>query len=104
MDQETNDMNTQRFALQGSGTYTAAAAFGGSPTPAPSSYKANTEVWNGTSWSEVADLNTARYYLASSVNGSSTSALAFGGSSGSSVTSTEQFTSPAPTTVTFTAS
>jgi hypothetical protein len=41
-------------------------------------YVANTESWNGTSWTEVNDLNTARRALAGSKD-SSTSALAFGG-------------------------
>ncbi len=42
-----------------SGTQTAALAFGGA-SPA----RALTEDWNGASWSEVADLNTARDLLA----------------------------------------
>ena len=39
---------------------------------------ANTESWNGSSWTEVADLNTARYakHLEQELN---TSALAYGG-------------------------
>jgi hypothetical protein len=36
-----------------------------------------TESWNGTSWTEVNDLNTARYLLAGA--GSTTAGLAFGG-------------------------
>ena len=54
---------------------TAALTFGGYYPPI--TYLAITESWNGTSWTEVNDLNTARYVLGGS--GSSTSALAFGG-------------------------
>jgi hypothetical protein len=38
---------------------------------------ANTESWDGTSWTEVADLSTARNGVGSS--GTTLSALAFGG-------------------------
>ena len=38
---------------------------------------AQVELWNGTSWTETTDLNTARSYLASS--GTSTSVIVFGG-------------------------
>jgi hypothetical protein len=37
----------------------------------------NTETWNGTSWTEVNDLNIARSDLAGS--GTNTAALAYGG-------------------------
>jgi hypothetical protein len=37
-----------------------------------------TECWDGTSWTEVSDLNTARIYIGGS-GASNTSALAFGG-------------------------
>ena len=50
-------------------------AFGGGPT---SSGVANTESWNGTSWTEQNDLATARYLFAGAGT-SASSALAFGG-------------------------
>ena len=50
-------MTNTRRALHLTGTSTNALYFGGK-TPGPS--LANTEVWNGSSWTEVADLNTAR--------------------------------------------
>jgi hypothetical protein len=53
------------------GTNTAALAFGGDPPVG------NTESWNGTSWTELNDLNTARRILTGA--GTSTAALAFGG-------------------------
>jgi hypothetical protein len=37
----------------------------------------NTETWNGTSWTEVNDLNTARRIFGGA--GTNTAALAFGG-------------------------
>jgi hypothetical protein len=43
----------------------------------PPDITAETESWNGTSWTEVNDLNTARWNLAGA--GINTSALAFGG-------------------------
>ena len=49
-------------------------AFGGQSP----GYTANTELWNGTNWTEVNNLNTARAYMAGA--GTSTSALGFGGS------------------------
>ena len=51
-------------------------AFGGENSPA--ARLAITESWNGTSWTEVSDLNTARHVLAGA-GASNTSALAFGG-------------------------
>jgi len=68
------------------GSSTAAIAFGGlSP-------KALTEDWNGTSWTEIADLATARD---NRIGGSGTSiaGLAFGG--GSASNATEEFTGAA---------
>ena len=44
-----------------------------------------TESWNGTNWTEVNDLNTARYGLASA-GVDNTSALTYGGDTGPAVT------------------
>ena len=55
---------------------TSALAFGGN-TPPGANYKDETELWNGTNWTEVNDLNTARQYIAGT--GIQASALAFGG-------------------------
>ena len=52
-------MNTARYVLGGGGSQTAAIAFGGARTPGPNS-QAVTELYDGTSWTEVNDLNTAR--------------------------------------------
>jgi hypothetical protein len=53
-----NSMNTARFYLTGSGTQTAALAFGGR-TP-PTFVMTDSESWNGTSWTATPTLNTAR--------------------------------------------
>jgi hypothetical protein len=53
---------------------------------------ANTESWNGTSWSQADELNTARNSLAGA--GTQTSALAFGGNTGSITGATEEYNDP----------
>ena len=61
---------------------TAAITAGGySPSPTGGATNANTEIWNGTNWTEVNDLNQGRHFPGSS-GGVYTSALAFGGSKG----------------------
>ena len=74
----TTPMNTARHsAAGGCGANTEAAlVFGGGPPPAPGAV-AITEQWNGSTWTEVADLNTARAYVGGA--GNYTSAIAAGG-------------------------
>jgi len=67
-------MNTTRRFLAGSGDDNTAALAIGGESPA---IVANTESYNGSTWTEVNDLNTARSGLAAF--GSSTATLAFGG-------------------------
>ena len=55
---EVNDLNTARFALGGSVNSTNTDALAGGSTPP--TVKGETELWNGTSWTEQNDLNTAR--------------------------------------------
>jgi hypothetical protein len=57
-----------------------------------------TESWNGTSWTEVNDLNSGRYQLAGAGT-DNTSALAFGGAS-PSFAATEEW-NVGPQTITF---
>ena len=72
---ELNNMSSPVAYLQGAGVvYTAALGVGGHRTTAAT---ALTELWDGTNWTEVADLNSARSFGGS--NGSSTSALIYGG-------------------------
>ena len=74
------NMNTGRGSLAPavSGTQTAALAFGGFTSgPLPNAIRAETEKYDGTSWTEVGDLNTAKYQLSGA--GIQTAALKFGG-------------------------
>ena len=66
-------LNTARSNGAGDGTYTAGIVSFGSPTTG------KTEIWNGSTWTEVHDGNTARYQLDSSKSGSTTASLVFGG-------------------------
>jgi len=72
------NMNTARHSGIASAGANAEAAlgFGGGPPPAPGAV-AITESWNGSAWTEVADLNTARAVAAGA--GNYTSAIASGG-------------------------
>jgi len=71
------NLNTGRDSLGGVGaTKDAALAFGGGPPPAPGA-KAITESYNGTAWTEVADLNSQRALVTGA--GTYTSAIAAGG-------------------------
>ena len=81
------NMNTGRGSLAPavSGTQTAALAFGGYTSgPLPSAIRAETEKYDGTSWTEVGDLNTAKYQLSGA--GIQTAALKFGGAPATAAT------------------
>ena len=75
-------MNTARGRVSGTGaTNTAALAIGGYPAP----LTALVETWNGTNWTAVNNLGTARYSGAAS--GTNTAALMIGGTiAGSGIT------------------
>ena len=66
-------MNTGRHAGGGSGVQTAAIVFGGQDPK-----RAQTETYDGTSFTEVNDMNTARSVLGNAGQGSQTATLAFG--------------------------
>ena len=74
--------------MAGLGTYTAALCAGGSGATA------QTEQWNGTSWTEVNDLSLARNNFGGC--GTTTAGLAAGG--GSPGTGCEEWNSPSSTT------
>ena len=78
---ETTDVNTARQGLGGSGTTTAALAFGGNGPVVV------TESWDGSSWTEVSDLNTAPAASATGT-GTQTAAIRMGGYPVSSATET----------------
>ena len=70
------NMNQERTAVGGGGTKDASIVYGGQIVPG--TYQSLTETWNGTSWTEVNNLNTLRsnLYGAGRTN---TAVLAFGG-------------------------
>ena len=82
--------------MQGNGTSIASFAVGGAGGPS----SAVTEEWNGASWVEVGDLNTARTNLSSARAGTTTNALAFAGAAPSVSTATEEWSSTSTTTKT----
>ena len=87
---EVNDVNTARVYAAASGTQTAALFTAGSTqpalSPAPSPSTVN-ESWNGTSWTEVNDINTARIVLPGT--GTQTSSIIAGGFVGSNLANVE---------------
>ena len=62
----------------------------GGYTTSPAAYRALTESWNGSSWTEVGDLNDGRAYLSGAITDTS-SAIVFGGDSPGSVAVTEVY-------------
>ena len=63
---------------------------------------ANTEIWNGTTWSQTDELNTARRNLAG--EGTQTAGLAFGGNAPPQTGATEEFDNPSLSSKVVTAS
>ena len=89
---ELSDMNQGRNHLAGCGaSNTSALAFGGefSPLYPSQGYLGLTESWNGSAWTEVADLNTDRAYVAGL--GTQTAALCISGTEPPLSTKTEDW-------------
>jgi len=84
-------MNTARQSSgQGAGnSNTDALAIGGEVSPG---FTANAETWNGTSWTEVANLATARGYHG--CGGTGSIAIATGGRTPTFVANTEEWNVP----------
>ena len=72
-------INNGRFAIGAAmaAPYTAALIFGGDQMPTEPRMVGETELWNGSSWTELNDLNTVRGSTRGA--GTSTAALAAGG-------------------------
>ena len=94
-----NDLNTARTQNKGAGTSTAALCIGGY-LPTGSTYQVITESYDGTSWTEVADLATA--VAPGGTTGTTSSAITVGGETPSKVNTTEEYSDVATETVTFT--
>jgi hypothetical protein len=90
---EVSDLNTNRINVMNTNAPAGASAgtliFGGQAQP-PGSNVAVTEIWNGSSWTEIGDLSTAR--RSGSGFGSTGIALATGGITTTYVATTEEFT------------
>ena len=71
-------MLVARENLGGSGTQTAGLGFGGY-APSAGAPVGNTESYNGSAWTELNDLTTARAGLGASQSAPNTATLAFGG-------------------------
>jgi hypothetical protein len=86
---EVGDLNNTRAYSSGAGTQTAALAISGfvgwTGAPPATPLAANVEAYNGTSWTEVGDLNTARHIYNASF-GIQTSAVSAGGDGPSALT------------------
>jgi len=80
---EVNDMNTARSGGAGTGTQTAAIAFGGNLQPGNFQ---GTETWNGTSWTTVPGTLSRNPAGTLQSSGTVTSALAFSGSGPNALT------------------
>jgi hypothetical protein len=89
-------LNTSRYWGGAAGTNTAALTFGGYLSP-PLNGRAETELWNGTSWRVANAMNTARYILAGA--GTNAAALAFGGLTSVEVNNTESWNGTSWTSV-----
>jgi hypothetical protein len=80
---EVGDLNTARQKIGNStrGTTTASIAFAGSAADPPGgALSAANESWNGSAWTEVGDINTARKGVGGA--GTSTAGLAIAGNTG----------------------
>ena len=72
-------MNDGRINAGGAGSTTAGLVFGGYGGGGSTVATANTETYDGTTWTEVANLATARDFILSGQASPNTTALAFGG-------------------------
>ena len=97
---EVNNLNSARRYLGGLGTVTAALVVGGdtdNDSFPGGRYTAFVESYNGTSWTEIANLNAGRAYVGTA--GIQTDAIVFGGSPPGYLVSTEAWNGTAWTEV-----
>ena len=73
---EVTDITTTRGTGFGSGTQTAALYYGGNIGGPPWAKLNNVEEWNGSAWSEKADMNAGRNYGCQASSGSVTASIA----------------------------
>ena len=93
------NLNTARGdGLGGFGTTSLAGVAGGDTGVPGDSWVANTEIYDGSSWSEVADLNTAGYFMQGTA-GTSTSSITAGRRTSSNTDNVEQWNGSAWTEI-----
>jgi hypothetical protein len=93
------NLNTARGdGLGGFGTTSLAGVAGGDTGVPGDSWVANTEIYNGSSWSEVADLNTAGYFMQGTA-GTSTSSITAGRRTSGNTDNVEQWNGSAWTEI-----
>ena len=87
----------RREAASSGASNSSAIVFGGEKNVPAGPTIANTETWNGVSWAETSDMNTARNGLGG--NGTITSSLAYGGDPAATgaIASTEEWSLPSTT-------
>ena len=91
-------LNTHRVAFAGSlGSQTAQIAASGSQPPG--TFKSECEQYNGTSWTEIADVNDARNNEGGSGSGTTTAGLIYGGNTPPRTANTESWNGSAWTEV-----
>ena len=74
----SNNLNATHYASAGGGIQTAAFSVGGQ-APGPPYAQDHHEQYNGTSWTEAADLNTARAFYTGTCSGTQTAGLVTAG-------------------------
>ena len=85
------NLTVAKNAAAGAGTQSAGIFMGGRLGPPPNAAVNETELYNGSTWTEVNNLTTARYSLGGANAGSQTATLAFGGYSTTDVANTESW-------------
>ncbi len=96
---EVNNVNGARIEFSGSGNSDSAGMiFGGFSHP-PDKFHDETETWDGTSWTEVADLSTGRQATGagSSISGNVSALVAGGKTAPAYVATTEEWNVPGVT-------
>ena len=86
------NLNIARYGNTGSGDGNTSITTGGyADSGTPAGYKAFTEQYNGTSWTEVNDLNSARGFFGGTNSSPYTASLVFGGASPPALAVTEEW-------------
>ena len=74
------------------GPQTAAISYGGRTYPGPNAANNNSSTYNGTSWTAIPSISTARYFLAGAKEGTQTAAMCVAGTATTGATnSTEEY-------------